>query len=69
VNVRIPDALVRAGVRLGSLIPGADARFAAGAYGHLAKLDAKQLDELLATMGEMTVDVEDGKSQIRISCE
>src|SRR5262245_38964285 len=66
VNVRIPASLVRAGVRLGSFIPGADARFVAGAYGNLAKLDAKQLDELLNTMGEMTVDVENGKAQVRI---
>lgn len=69
VNVRIPASLVRAGVRLGSLIPGADARFVAGAYGNLAKLDGKQLDELLNNMGEMTVDVENGKAQVRIWCE
>lgn len=69
VNVRIPASLVRAGVRLGSLIPGADARFVAGTYGNLAKLDGKQLDELLNSMGEMTVDVENGKAQVRIWCE
>jgi hypothetical protein len=69
VNVRIPASLVRAGVRLGSLIPGADARFVAGAYGNLAKLDSKELDELLNNMGEMTVDVENGKAQVRIWCE
>jgi hypothetical protein len=69
VNVRIPALLVRAGVRLGSLIPRADARFVAGAYGNLDKLDRKQLDELLNSMGEMTVDVENGKAQVRIWCE
>ncbi len=69
VNVRIPAALVRAGMKLGSLIPGADARFVAGASGSLAKLDAKQLDELLNNMGEMTVDVENGKAQVKIWCE
>lgn len=69
VNVRIPASLVRAGMRLGALIPGSEAGFVAGASGKLAKIDAKQLEELLSSMGEMTVDVENGKAQVRLWCE
>lgn len=69
VNVRIPASLVRAGMRIGALIPGAEAGFIAGASGKLAKIDAKQIEELLSSMGEMTVDVENGKAQVRLWCE
>ena len=69
VNVRIPASLVRAGMRLGALIPGSEAGFVAGASGNLAKIDAKQIEELLSNMGEMTVDVENGKAQVRLWCE
>ena len=69
VNVRIPASLVRAGMRIGALIPGAEAGFVAGAGGNLAKIDAKQIEELLSNMGEMTVDVENGRAQVRLWCE
>ena len=69
VNLRIPASLVRAGVRLGSIIPFAETGFVAGGRGSFARIDGKQLDELLDNMGEMTIDIEDGKSQVRIWCE
>ena len=70
VNLRLPAALVRAGIRLGSLVPWVDSpKVIAGTRGHFAEIDPKQLDELLDHMGEMTIDIEDCKSQVRIWCE
>jgi hypothetical protein len=78
VSLRIPVSLVRAGVKLSSLIPngafavgGKAEKADPGANLNLATIDPKQLEELIDKMGEMTVDIdnEKGKSQIRIWCE
>ena len=76
VNLRMPVSIVRAGIKLGSLIPGG--AFAAagcpddsadGVRLKLLKIDPAQLESILADMGELTIDADDGKAQIRIWCE
>jgi hypothetical protein len=75
VNIRVPIGLVRGGMRLGTLI---------GFYANdkvqqrlrergidfdLSTLDKADLDDILNNMGEMTVNVDKGTSQVRITCE
>lgn len=70
VNVRIPLSLVRAGVRLGALLPN-DAREALRAKGiDAAKLSQLEPDELIAALNELTVDVNGPQGEtVRIFCE
>ena len=78
VAIRVPFALVRNGMRLGSMIPG----FAsAGLHARLrergvdmdfSKIDAETIDQLVREFGEMNIDLVSGrgaKAQIRITCE
>jgi hypothetical protein len=75
VNIRVPIALVRGGMRLGTIIGFyADDKVQQrlrerGIDLDLSKLDTADLDNLLNNVGEMTVNVDNGKSQVRISCE
>ena len=75
VNIRVPIALVRGGMRLGTIIGFyADDKVQQrlrerGIDLDLSKLDKADLDNLLNNVGEMTVNVDNGKSQVRISCE
>ncbi len=76
VNLRMPVSIVRAGIKLGSLIPGGAFATAGctddtadGIRLKLLKIDPAQLESILADMGEMTIDAEDGRSQVRIWCE
>ena len=75
VNIRVPIAFVRSGLRLGAIIPG----FAGdeitrrlrerGIDVDLTKLDQAQLEDMLKNLGELTVDVDQGRAQVRITCE
>ena len=75
VNIRVPVALVRGGMRLGAIIPGYvgdDIKSRLHERGFdvdLSKLDEAALDELVKNFGEMTVDVDKGKAHVRITCE
>lgn len=74
VNIRVPMALVRNGMRLGAFVPGG-ADFVAKAFrdrgvkGDLSKITPEQLETLLREMGELTVDVDHGRAEVRISAE
>ncbi len=70
VNVRIPLSLVRAGVRLGALLPN-DAREALRAKGiDAAKLSQLEPDELIAALNDLTVDVNGPHGEtVRVFCE
>jgi hypothetical protein len=75
-NLRMPVSLVRAGIKLGSLIPGGAFAMAGsaddsadGVRMRLLKIDPEQLESIVAEMGEMTIDADDGKAQVRIWCE
>jgi hypothetical protein len=78
VTVRVPVSLVRAGVRLGGMMPRitgtrAGARLDALGVGDLgfdlSRIDPKQLEALINEMGEMVIDLDDGRAQVRITCE
>ena len=75
VNIRVPVALVRGGMRLGAIIPGyagddINSRLRERGFDvDLSKLDEAALDNLLKNFGEMTVDVDKGKAHVRITCE
>jgi hypothetical protein len=75
VSIRVPMALVRGGVKLGAIVPklaheplgkhfrdhGIDVDF--------SKIDLSQIDAVLNNLGETTIDVDEGKAQVRITCE
>jgi len=74
VNLRVPVSLMRAGVRLSALMPRVvGPRMAAHGLGSdgidFTQIDPKQLDAIIAGMGEMVIDIDDGRSQVRINCE
>jgi hypothetical protein len=75
VNIRVPIAVVRSGMRLGALIPGfpGDAVSARlrerGIDVDFSKLDAGALENVLKQLGDTNIEVDSGKAQVRISCE
>jgi len=78
VNVRVPMQLLRAGVRLASLIPQqAHEQFDEAMNRHgvpitLSQIKPENLEELIDHLGDLTVDV-DGKegsgTKVRVFCE
>ncbi len=75
VNVRIPMQLLRAGVRLASLIP-IQAREQVnhalreqGIQIDLTQIKPENLEELVDQLSELTVDVDDKHSKVRVFCE
>ena len=76
VNIRVPMQLLRAGVRLASLIPaGAQERVnealnRKGIHVDLANLKPADLQDLIENLGELTLDVEGRRNEkVRIYCE
>ena len=75
VNVRVPMALLRAGVRLTSLIPPAardqvNAELAKnGVPFDIAQLKPENLDELISHLDDLTVDVDSSDAKVRVFCE
>jgi polyhydroxyalkanoate synthesis regulator phasin len=75
INVRVPVQLLRAGVRLASLLPNQarnhvnKALKERGVNVDLAVLNSSHLDELLEQMTNFTLDVKDTKNKVRIFCE
>src|SRR5262249_29853377 len=75
VNVRVPMKLLRAGVRLASLIPG-EARVQVNAAMRekgimidLNQLKPENLEELIDQLNELTVDVDQKNNKVRVFCE
>ncbi|MEO8114226.1 MAG: hypothetical protein ABI655_07600, partial [Phenylobacterium sp.] len=75
VNIRVPMALLRAGVRLSSIIPPeardqVNAQLARnGVSVDLHALKPENLEELIEQLGDLTVDVDQEKTKVRIYCE
>jgi len=75
VNVRVPIQLLRAGVRLATLVPpraidrANDELERAGIGIDLSKLKPEQIEELIVHLDEMTIDVEDADSTVHVFCE
>jgi len=75
VNVRIPLQLLRAGVRLASLIPPQavtkinEKLDESGVPFDLTELKPQQLEELIDQLGDRTVDVDEPDSKVQVFCE
>lgn len=74
VNIRVPMALIRGGMRLGTMIPGLHASMNArlrerGIDVDLSKMDPTVLESMLSEMGEINIDVEQTGEHVRITCE
>jgi hypothetical protein len=75
VNIRVPMALLRAGVRLTSIVPPAarnqlNAELAKnGVAFDLNQLKPENLEELIDQLDDLTVDVDQERTKVRIYCE
>jgi hypothetical protein len=76
MNVRVPLGMLRAGVKLTGLIPkqARDRVNAAlqqdGVPFDLSQITSDNLDEVIAHLDELTVDVEEkGRTKVRVFCE
>ena len=75
VNVRVPLQLLRAGVRLASLIPPqaltkVNAELSkSGVPIDLTELKPQQLEELIDQLDEVTIDIDDPGSKVQVFCE
>jgi hypothetical protein len=75
VNIRVPIAIVKSGMRLGALIPGmageqVSARLRERGFDiDFSKLDAAAIEEMLKQLGDTNIEIDSGKAQVRITCE
>jgi hypothetical protein len=75
VSIRVPIAIVKSGMRLGALIPGLTGEQVArkmrekGLDVDFTKLDGAAIDSVLRDLGDTNIDIDDGKAQVRITCE
>ena len=75
VNIRVPMQLLRAGVRLSSLIPQSTrdrvnaAMAEKGAPFDLDALRPENLEALVDQLDDLTVDVDQDRTRVRIFCE
>jgi Asp-tRNA(Asn)/Glu-tRNA(Gln) amidotransferase B subunit len=75
VNVRIPMQLLRAGVRLGALIPNAardqvnEALRENGIGLDISQIKPENLEELIEQLQDFSVDVDDEHAKVRVFCE
>jgi hypothetical protein len=78
VNVRVPMQLLRAGVRLASLIPAQAHQQLDEAFSRhgvpltLSQIKPENLEELIDHLEDLTVDVDttdDGTTKVRVFCE
>jgi hypothetical protein len=75
VNVRVPMALLKAGVRLGSILPAQTRdQINAAIAEHGMAIDINQLkpddlESLVEQLGDLTVDVGSEGARVRVYCE
>jgi hypothetical protein len=75
VNVRVPILLLRAGVRLAALISppalekASDELRRSGVQIDLTRLTLADIDELVEHLDEMTIDVDEPNTKVRVFCE
>jgi len=79
VNIRVPMALLRAGIKLGAILPDHarekvdEALKDKGFNIDLSKADPETIEQLITSLSELTVDIdtrEEGKAaKVRIFCE
>ena len=69
VNIRIPIALVRTGMRLGAMMPK-EAKEKIEAKGiDLGQFNEMNADELIQALSELSIDVDSDGETVRIFCE
>jgi hypothetical protein len=75
VNIRVPMQLLRAGVRLGALIPR-EARDRAnealrekGVQFDLNQIKPENLEELIEQLNDLEVNVDEDRAKVRVFCE
>jgi hypothetical protein len=79
VDIRVPVTVVRSGLKLGSLLRGfkddrwsgklSDRLRAHGVDVDWDHLDMAQLETLIAQVGDVSIDVDDGRATIRVTRE
>jgi len=74
VKIRVPVSILKSGLKLGSLLRFDDDRWG-GRWSRMrvggldidtSQFDAAQLDTLLAQVGDVSIDVDNGKATIRV---
>lgn len=74
VNIRVPIKLIRAGIKLASLLPSDvqgkvdDTLKEKGISLDFSQIDEKNIEEIVESLRDLTVDV-DGQDRVRIYCE
>jgi hypothetical protein len=75
VNVSVPLQLIRSGIRLASLMPEHvqdrvnDALQSKGMDIDLRRATPEDIDALIASLSELTMEIDDGGDHVRIFCE
>ena len=75
VNVRVPMALIRAGMRLPAIIPGGVAEKVNetlrqnGIDLDVRGLKGDELDDLISSLSELEIDVENGEHKVKVFVE
>jgi hypothetical protein len=74
VNIRVPMAIVRGGIRLGALIPGLSENLNLRVRPDappldFSKLDAAELERTLKDLDDLSIEVDQGKKQVQFHCE
>ena len=75
VNLRVPMALIRAGMMLPALMPGGvadkvnEALRENGIDLDVRRLDGDELDELISALSELEIDVENGEHKVKVFVE
>jgi len=82
VNIRVPVSVMKGGMRLGAIIATFAGEKAARQMrergidldlakinGDLSKLNGPEFEQLLKSLDDVSIDIDDGKSQVRITCE
>ena len=82
VNIRVPIAVVKGGMRLGAIIATFAGEKAAQRMkergldldlstinGDLSRMNGAEFDTFMATLDDMNIEIDDGKSQVRITAE
>ena len=75
VDLRVPMALIRAGMRLPALIPGGvadkvnEALRENGIDLDVRRLDGDELDKQISALSELEIDVENGEHKVKVFVE
>jgi hypothetical protein len=75
VNVRIPFQVIRAGIKLTNVIPPVaktkinEALNEKGINFDIDSIKPENLEEIVDSLRDMTIDVDDGKETVRVYCE